>query len=174
MAAANKSLLAATLVIAGILVLGIGYLLLLALNAPGPLDEFRLPDGSIDQMALGKNVYMKNCLACHMAEGQGGPNNVPPLVGSEWLIEDKETPIRILLGGLVGPITVKGQLYEGGIMARWSHLGDERIAAVLTYTRKSWGNDAEPIGAEEVAALRGSIPPRPWTAERLIEARRND
>ncbi|MEM6315982.1 MAG: cytochrome c, partial [Planctomycetota bacterium] len=94
----------------------------------------------------------------------------PPLAGSEWVVNDEETVIRILLDGLVGPIVVRGEEYNG-IMASWRHLGDERIAAVLTYIRASWGNDAPPISAEDVAALRAKGGNRPWTAERLVEAR---
>jgi len=46
---------------------------------------------------------------CHQASGLGIPGQYPPLVASEWLLQDGETPIRILLYGLQGEIGVKGR-----------------------------------------------------------------
>ena len=36
-------------------------------------------------------------------------------------------------------------------------LGDEKIAAVLTYVRQDWGNKAGPVTTEEVAAVRSAV-----------------
>jgi mono/diheme cytochrome c family protein len=35
-------------------------------------------------------------------------------------------------------------------------LEDEQIAAVLSYVRASWGNDAPPVSGDEVAKNRGT------------------
>jgi mono/diheme cytochrome c family protein len=39
-------------------------------------------------------------------------------------------------------------------MASHAFLDDQQIADVLTFIRNYWGNEAEAITAEEVAALR--------------------
>jgi len=45
---------------------------------------------------------------------------------------------------------------------------EERIAAVLTYIRASWGNAAEPITADQVSAVLQQEGPRAaWTADEL-------
>ena len=36
-------------------------------------------------------------------------------------------------------------------------LGDDQVAAVVTYVRNSWGNAASPVTAEMVRALRGQV-----------------
>jgi mono/diheme cytochrome c family protein len=36
-------------------------------------------------------------------------------------------------------------------------LGDEQVAAVVTYVRNSWGNAASPVSAEMVKALRERV-----------------
>ena len=43
------------------------------------------------------------------------------------------------------------------------------IAAILTYVRKSWGNDASPISPETVQSIRGLVANRdePWSDEEL-------
>ncbi|HWP93265.1 MAG TPA: cytochrome c, partial [Thermodesulfobacteriota bacterium] len=106
---------------------------------------------------------------CHQANGQGLPGAFPPLVGSEWVINDPETPIRIVLHGLQGPIEVKGTIYNN-VMPEWgSKLSNEEIAAVLTYVRTSWGNNAGEITPNMVNEVRKGTADRttPWTADEL-------
>jgi hypothetical protein len=44
-------------------------------------------------------------------------------------------------------------------------------AAVVTYVRASWGNNASPVTAEQVAELRASAGARAaWTADELTQA----
>ncbi len=116
----------------------------------------------------GAQVYQSRCAACHQAGGEGVPGTFPPLAGSEVVQGDKGVLIRIVLHGLSGPIQVEGTMYDGAMPA-WAMLSDEEIAAVTTHERSSWGNDAEPISAEEVAALREALADRtePWTADEL-------
>src|SRR5688572_11857628 len=59
--------------------------------------------------AEGAKLYNLYCSVCHQGTGLGLPGQFPPLAGSEWVItENPERPIRIVLDGLTGPITVKG------------------------------------------------------------------
>src|SRR5262249_44250430 len=111
----------------------------------------------------GQAVFQASCAACHQATGLGVPKTFPPLVGSKWLLEDKETPIRIVLLGLQGPIEVNGERYQSA-MPSLRTLRDEEIAAVLTHERSSWGNQASAITADEVRAVRESLTGRtePW------------
>ena len=72
------------------------------------------------------------------------------------MLEDEERLIKLTLKGLIGPITVKGVKYPGQVpMTPFEYLlKDEEIAAVLTYTRNSFGNKASAITAEQVARVR--------------------
>lgn len=122
----------------------------------------------------GPAVFQASCVTCHQATGLGVPKTFPPLVGSTWLLEDKETPIRIVLLGLQGPIEVNGERYHN-TMPPLRTLRDEEIAAVLTHVRSSWGNQASPITADDVRAVRGSLAGRtePWNGgDELTAARR--
>jgi mono/diheme cytochrome c family protein len=104
-------------------------------------------------LAAGKAVYSANCLACHQADGNGVPGLNPPLAGSEWVTGDKAKLVGTVLNGLRGPITVKGERYNG-VMPQQSHLADADIAAALTYVRNSFGNQGDVINAEDVKAAR--------------------
>lgn len=116
----------------------------------------------------GAQVYQSRCAACHQAGGEGVPGTFPPLAGSVWVTGEKGVLIRVVLHGLQGAVEVAGEVYDGS-MPGWAMLSDEEIAAVTTHERASWGNDAEPISAEEVAAIREALAGRtqPWTAEEL-------
>ncbi len=123
--------------------------------------------------ADGASMYATVCAACHQANGQGVPGAFPPLVGSEWLVKDPETPIRIVLNGLQGAIEVKGMAYNN-VMPEWgSKLSNEEIGAVLTHARTNWGNTAGEITPEMVDKVRKDIAnrPAPWTVEDLQKIR---
>ena len=123
-------------------------------------------------VAAGKNVYEKNCVACHQGTGQGLAGAFPPVVGSEWVTGAPETLVRILLHGLQGPVSVAGATYNGAMPAWKEVLKDEEIAAVATYLRQWAPNAAPPIPPATVAELRKADADRtqPWTAAALTSA----
>jgi len=108
-------------------------------------------------LLLGKFVYDEKakCLACHQPTGLGTPGQYPPLVGSDWVLaKEPGRIIRIVLDGFQGPVTVNGQPFNN-VMVTWRDtLTDEEIAAVLTYVRQSWGNNATEVKTEQVKAIR--------------------
>jgi putative membrane-bound dehydrogenase-like protein len=121
-------------------------------------------------LVAGRDLYMKTCIECHQANGEGVPDTFPPLVGSEWVTGDPRTLLRIMLGGLMGPIDVKGLKFNG-VMPGHSHASDEDIAAIASYVRHSFGGKNEkPFPPSEVKALRPDVEQRkfmPWTVEEL-------
>ncbi len=116
----------------------------------------------------GAAVYKRTCIACHGPEGKGVAGAFPPLDGSDWAVGDPSVPIRIVIGGLQGPIEVAGQKYAN-VMPPHLDLKDAEIADVLTYVRQSWSNDAEPVSEELVRQTRAKFAGRsvPWTADEL-------
>lgn len=107
----------------------------------------------------GAQVYA-TCAACHQANGQGIPGGFPPLAGSEWVTGKADVPIAIVLHGLQGPITVKGQPYNG-VMSPWgTTFSDQEIANVVTYIRSQWGNKAPAVTSADVARVRAATKAR--------------
>jgi mono/diheme cytochrome c family protein len=92
----------------------------------------------------GKALFAAQCAACHQATGQGLPGVFPPLAGSEWVQGEPRVLANILLHGVTGPITVAGKNYEGA-MPSFRQLGDAELAAVASYVRSAWGNQAAPL-----------------------------
>lgn len=116
------------------------------------------PAGGLDpaQMALGKSTYM-TCAACHGMDGTGlkaGPALMAPsFVGSTTLLGDPNIPLLVVLKG----IAKENMDYMGMMAALGAALDDEKLAAVLTYVRNSFGNSAAPITTEQAAAARAKF-----------------
>jgi mono/diheme cytochrome c family protein len=111
----------------------------------------------------GKKVFSANCAVCHQPNGLGAAGQgYPPLVGSEWVTGSTKRLGMIILKGLQGPITVKGQQYGTAVMQPWDKtLSDAKIADVMTYIRQEWGNQASPVSPAGVAALRKELANHP-------------
>lgn len=146
-----------------------------------PRPQARFPGGVAadvpeDPVALGKKLFTANCVSCHQQGGQGVPGQYPPLAGSQWVLGPPARLNRILLHGLAGEITVLGETYNGNMPAFGERLSDERIAAVLTYVRQEWGNAADPIPPESVAATREATKERrqTWSAPELLAIEKPD
>jgi len=98
-----------------------------------------------DAMKLGKQVYMRNCVACHQPNGKGIPPAFPSIANSEVVTGDLNTQILLVLNGVTG----------SAMVAFGPQLSDEEIAAVVTYQRNSFGNNTgDEATAEQVLALR--------------------
>jgi len=115
----------------------------------------RPPEASLTALMAvdGAQIYAGKCASCHQATGAGISGVFPPLAGAEWVTGDEKILSNILLHGVNGPLEVKGNVYNG-LMPAWNSLSDEEIAAVLTYIRRNWGNQAPAVTAATVKVQR--------------------
>lgn len=143
-----------------------GGLYLQSIHFPGE-EGLPSPSGAVEG---GDAIYARYCATCHGDQGQGR-GMFPPVLHTDWVEGDKERLILVTLHGLTGPIEVRGEVYDFdyGMPAFAGRLSDDDIADLLTFMRTSWGNEASPITAEEVARLREEHRDRsiPWRAEQL-------
>ena len=146
-----------------------------------PRPEARFPGGGaakgpVDPKELGQKLYTAHCVSCHQQSGLGVAGQYPPLVDSQWVTGNAGVPKRILLHGLDGKITVKGETYNGNMPAFGAKLKDEHLGAVLTYIRSAWGNEADPVPPESVAATRAATQGRTksWSETELKAITKDD
>ena len=133
------------------------------------------PRDLVPRIEAGRTVYASYCVACHGADGMGLPATGPPLVRSEWVLQDPGRLVRLVLDGMSGPVTVDGVTYGPPTMAavmpgiRATPFTDAQLADVLTFVRNSWGNRAGAVSEEFVGEVRATSPPRaePYTARAL-------
>lgn len=112
--------------------------------------------------AAGWDIYHKDgsCVTCHQKNGKGlKSSGFPPLLDSEWVLDDPKVLAKILLKGMIGPVTVNGQEYPGQVpMTPYENiLNDEEMAAVMTYVRNAFSNRASTVTAEFVAQVRAEV-----------------
>lgn len=120
--------------------------------------NIRTPDSlrdNLSQKLLGEGgqLYAQYCSTCHLPNGLGDGTRFPPLAGSEWVTGDKKRLIQLVIHGMSGPITVKGVGYNEA-MPSHAYLSDRQLAAILSYVRQSWGNNAGFITTNEIPRNR--------------------
>jgi glucose/arabinose dehydrogenase/mono/diheme cytochrome c family protein len=100
------------------------------------------------------------CAACHQPNGEGLAGLAPSLQGSPYINGGLAALARIVLNGKSG-----AELTMPPLRA----LDDDTLAAILTYTRRSWGHDASAIAPDQVHAIRAETASReePWTEAEL-------
>lgn len=113
---------------------------------PAAMDEARL--------ARGRELYLKNCFACHQMRGQGIPGVFPPLAGSDYLLADIDRAIRIVCEGVSGEIMVNGRRYAGVMPP--ALLNDEEVALVMTHVLGNWGNRGPEVTPGQVRKVRAT------------------
>jgi mono/diheme cytochrome c family protein len=125
-------------------------------------------------LPLGQAKFLEICAGCHGPEGAGLFALGPPLAQSEWVHGQKRTALRIVLLGLTGPITVAGKHFQTPdilpLMPGLSfNLSNAEIAAILTYLRANFGNQADAVSADDVDGERKQLSGRgvPYTPEEL-------
>ena len=105
-----------------------------------------------ESVARGKEIYIAQCMSCHMEGGEGIEDVYPPLAKSDYLMKDKVRSISTVIHGLSGEIVVNGKTYNMEMTA--FDLSDQEVSDVLNYIRNSWGNKGEAVMPEEVSAAR--------------------
>ena len=110
----------------------------------------------------GKKLFYgtANCFGCHGPDGEGLPNMGPPLIKSEWVTGNKDTLAKIMLHGLIGPITVNGKKYNTpmpmpGLGAN-PMFKDKDLAAIATFVRNHFGNKASIVKPEDFSRVRSA------------------
>lgn len=124
----------------------------MAATAPEVAAAPAAPETAEVRIARGKEIYTKTCQACHQENGAGIPNAFPPLAKSDYLNEDVTRAIGVVLHGKTGEITVNGTVYNSAMPAQT--LSEKEVAEVLTYVYNSWGNKAQDVTPEMVAAAK--------------------
>jgi mono/diheme cytochrome c family protein/glucose/arabinose dehydrogenase len=119
---------------------------------------------------MGRALYSGICAGCHQPNGAGLDGIAPPLVDSEWVTGSPDRLSRIVLHGVRGYITVKKKRYQLD-MPPLGALGDEPLAAILTYIRREWEHGAEPITPEFLKEVREKESRRTdsWTEKELLQ-----
>lgn len=119
-------------------------------QAPPPEPREEPIERDREQMARGAELYEQHCAQCHGESGEGAAGAYPPLAGNRAVtMAVPANLIRVVLSGGYPPSTGGNPRPYG--MPPFSHvLSDAEVAAVVTFMRGAWGNDAEPVSHFDV------------------------
>jgi mono/diheme cytochrome c family protein len=111
-------------------------------KASGVTEQQTAAAGPAVLATVGASIFTFKCARCHQANGQGR-YTIPALAGNKNVVAtDPSAIINTVEQGRNLMPSWKGQLTAGD------------IAAVLTYVRSAWGNKADPVSQQQVAAAR--------------------
>ena len=115
--------------------------------------ETQMGSGELEALVKeGEAVYTRVCAACHQADGQGMSPVFPPVNDSDYLREDLDRAVHVVINGLTGKIVVNGVEYAGS-MPPMGYLSDREVAAALTYVLQTW-NGGGNVSVAQVANVR--------------------
>ncbi len=117
-----------------------------------PAQAVAPPEDPGVRLERGKELYLRNCFACHQINGQGVPGAFPPLAKSDYLAADLERSIRAVCEGMSGEIVVNGRKYAGAMPP--AVIDDAEVADVFAYVLNSWGNPGGTVAVETVRQER--------------------
>ena len=105
-------------------------------------------------MELGPRLYLDNCNACHFVDGKGANEVFPELDGNTLVNAENPTSlISVILNGAEIPSTAE-RPYLLRMPGFADRLSDEEVAALATFVRQAWSNDAEAVNADDVGPVR--------------------
>ena len=111
-------------------------------------------------LKAGETVYTTRCGDCHLPSGRGIPRDAhadasktaPPLAGNAVVqAPNPATLINVVLYGAHEASRTDGSWPTMSGFDLSVGLDDEQIAALCTYLRANWGNQAGPVTAAAVA-----------------------
>ncbi|MEZ5644892.1 MAG: cytochrome c [Burkholderiaceae bacterium] len=135
------------------------YLLALAepMASPQPASSKLAPAA---RYRLGERIYGLRCAQCHgeqgegaVRDGDGGPA-YPPLAGNRAVtMRSPVNAVQAILGGGFAPVTADNPQPFGMPPFR-TLLNDQEVAAVASFIRQSWGNQADAVSDLDVHLAR--------------------
>ncbi|MBE9638570.1 cytochrome c [Salipiger mangrovisoli] len=124
-------------------------------DAAGEATAKMLTEANPD-MPLGARLYSDSCIGCHFASGKGAPEIFPELQGNHMVTGSEAKPlISVILNGAEVPGTAKRPMTLR-MQGYANRMSDDEVAELATWLRTAWGNNAGPVSAAEVAAVRGA------------------
>jgi mono/diheme cytochrome c family protein len=95
--------------------------------------------GEDELVQAGETIYISNCGRCHTEDGGGYDPLYPALDGNPIVtLHDAAPVVNIVMHG------------QGSMMGFRDALDDIEIAAVVSYIRQAWSNDAPPVDPRQV------------------------
>ena len=126
-------------------------------NGAPAVSEDQVAAARAPEALSGAELFAAKCSSCHQSAGQG-IDVYPPLAGNSVVTAaDPSAMIGVIVNGRTGPLTVNGKTFNSQMPTWKGQLNDASIAAVASYIRSAWGNDASPVTEQQVAGIGSPV-----------------
>ncbi len=98
----------------------------------------------------GRSLYDSKCANCHMEDGSGLKGLIPPLAGTDFLMEHRADIPCYIRYGMSAPLLVNGERYTQQVMPAIPSLSEVEITNISNYILTAWGNKGEVLKLEDV------------------------
>lgn len=96
----------------------------------------------------GRNLYQTHCSNCHMEDGGGLRQLIPPLAGADYLKQNPAAVVQGIVYGMKGPLIVNGISYNHPMPGN-KELTEFQIVNIVNYINQAWGNNYGLITVED-------------------------
>jgi len=98
--------------------------------------------------STGANLYDEHCMVCHMDDGQGLGDFIPPIANADYVLENRGELACIIKHGLNGKILVNSKEYD--VEMQGVELSEVEITNLLNYVMKTWYSNQTDFTLTEV------------------------
>ncbi|MDX2247627.1 MAG: cytochrome c [Bacteroidia bacterium] len=112
------------------------------------------------QNSAGRKLYLLHCASCHMEEGEGLRQLIPPLKNADYLSQSPLMAACLIRQGINGKIIVNGIEYNRPMPGN-SMLSPSEITAIIRYIQQKWYPLEQEVSFSEVDSLLKICSPNP-------------
>ncbi len=99
--------------------------------------------------AQGERIYQSKCASCHMEEGQGLGELIPPVAASDYYLQHYDELVCNIINGMNGKIIVNGIEYEGEMLPIRSLTAAE-MTNLINYMNHKWYPELQAVMMKDI------------------------
>ena len=110
------------------------------------------PSVNMQQVAHGQQLYETHCANCHQLDGKGIARIVPPLLGVDYFVQNRNLLPQIIRHGMQQRIVINGITYQQKMPAN-SKLSNVEVAALVNFVEFRFAKSTQLLSADSVKLL---------------------
>jgi len=110
------------------------------------------PSVNMQQVAHGQQLYETHCANCHQLDGKGIAHIVPPLLGADYIVQNRNLLPKMIRYGMQQRILVNGITYQQKMPSN-GKLTDAELTALVNFVEFRFAKSTQLISADSVKLL---------------------
>ena len=110
------------------------------------------PSVNMQQVAHGQQLYETHCANCHQLDGKGIAHIVPPLLGADYIIQNRNLLPKMIRYGMQQRILVNGITYQQKMPSN-GKLTDVELTALVNFVEFRFAKSTQLLSADSVKIL---------------------